>query len=195
MTELIDAHARALRASATIVARSTTSDLTRATPCAGWDLADLLGHMIGQNHGFADAVDGGADVAAFADRTVGGDPVGEFAASVDRVIDAFGAPNLLDRNVFMAIIRGGIELPGTSVVGFHLVDYVVHGWDVAMTLGVDATYDEDVVRIALAVAESLPDTVRSEDDRTPFRPTVATSSADLLDQLVANLGRDPRWTP
>jgi uncharacterized protein (TIGR03086 family) len=115
------------------------------------------------------------------------------------VVAAFSAPDLLQREVFMAVIRGGLTVPGGTVVGFHLVDYVVHGWDVARTFGVDLTldpaYDEDVLQIALTVAEGVPDQARSDDDRAPFRPTVATSSADLLDRIVANLGRDPQWQP
>ncbi|MCX4393151.1 MULTISPECIES: hypothetical protein [unclassified Streptomyces] len=33
-------------------------------------------------------------------------------------------------------------------IGFHLVDYVVHGWDVAASLGIRAAYDQDLVRAA-----------------------------------------------
>jgi uncharacterized protein (TIGR03086 family) len=195
MTDLIDAHARALRTSAALVARAGTADLDRPTPCAGWDLSDLLAHMVGQNYGFAAAVEGDSDPAVFDDRPVGDDPVGEYQASVDRVVGAFGSPELLGREIFMSVIRGGMTLPGATVVRIHLVDYVVHGWDVAQTLGVDASYDEDVLQIALEVAEAVPAEARSDDERTPFRPTIATSSADILDRLVANLGRDPEWTP
>jgi uncharacterized protein (TIGR03086 family) len=195
VTDLIDAHARALRTSAAIVALARVEDLGRPTPCAGWDLSDLLAHMVGQNYGFASAVEGDGDLAVFADRAVGDDPAADYAASVDRVVGAFSAPDLLEREVFMAVIRGGRTVPGGTVVGFHLVDYVVHGWDVAKTLEVPASYDEDVLQIALEVAEAVPTEARSEDARAPFRPTIATSSADLLDRIVANLGRDPEWAP
>ena len=194
VTDLIDAHARVLRTSAGIVARAGVADLDRRTPCAGWDLRALLAHMIGQNYGFASAAEGDGDPAVFADRPVGDDPVGDYQGSVEQVLAAFAAPGLAEREVFMAVIRGGMTLPGATVVRMHLVDYVVHGWDVAKTLGVDATYDTDVLEVALAVAEAVPDASRSDDERAPFRPSVPTSSADLLDRVVANLGRDPQWT-
>jgi uncharacterized protein (TIGR03086 family) len=195
MTDVIDAHARTLRTSAAIVAQAGSADLDRPTPCAGWDLRDLLAHMVGQNYGFAAAVEGDDDPAVFDDRPVGDDPVEDYRASVDRVVSAFAAPDLTEREIFMSVIRGGMTLPGTTVVRVHLVDYVVHGWDVAKTLSVPASYDEDVLQIALEVAEAVPAEARSDDERMPFRPTIATSSADLLDRVVANLGRDPEWTP
>jgi uncharacterized protein (TIGR03083 family) len=43
-----------------LVDRIGPADLARPTPCAGWDLRALLAHLIGQNHGFAEAVDGAA---------------------------------------------------------------------------------------------------------------------------------------
>jgi uncharacterized protein (TIGR03086 family) len=196
MTELVDAHRRALQTSAAIVASVQVDNLVRPTPCGGWDLRRLLAHMIGQNYGFAEAAEGnGGDLEPFADRAVGADPVGEYAASATRVIEAFGVPGVLERDLEVAVVRGGVTLPGTAVIGFHLVDYVVHGWDVAKTLGRPAAYDEDVLLIALGVAEAVPERSRSEDEATPFRPSVATDSADLLDRIVANLGRSPGWTP
>ncbi|NML52559.1 hypothetical protein HHL19_17940 [Streptomyces sp. R302] len=48
-------HARVVRDSVHLVARVTPADLTRPTPCAGWDLKDLLDHMTAQHHGFAAA--------------------------------------------------------------------------------------------------------------------------------------------
>ena len=68
-------------------------DLSRPTPCEGWDVSALLGHMIGQNTGFAAAVrDGDADVAAFAPAPVElGTLVAVWASSVDRLREAFEA--------------------------------------------------------------------------------------------------------
>jgi uncharacterized protein (TIGR03086 family) len=196
VTDLVDAHRRALLTSAGIVAAVQVADLGRPTPCGGWDLGELLAHMIGQNYGFAEAAAGnGGDLDVFADRQVGPDPAGQYAASAGRAIEAFGAPGVLERDLEVAVVRGGVTLPGSAVIGFHLVDYVVHGWDVAKTLGAPAAYDQDVLLVALRVAEAVPDRARSEDEATPFHPPVATDSQDLLDRIVANLGRSPDWAP
>jgi uncharacterized protein (TIGR03086 family) len=196
MTDLVDAHRRALQTSAAIVGSVQAADLDRPTPCGDWDLRQLLAHMIGQNYGFAEAADGnGGDLGVFADHAVGADPAGEYAASAARAIEAFAAPGVLERDLEVAVVRGGVTLPGSAVIGFHLVDYVVHGWDVAKTLGIPAAYDDDVLRVALGVAEAVPERARSEDEATPFRPSLATESPNLLDRIVANLGRSPDWTP
>ncbi len=139
MTDLVDAHRRTLETSIAIVASMQVADLGRPTPCGGWDLRALLAHMIGQNYGFAAAAEGdGGDLTCSRTGAVGADPAGEYAASAGRAIEAFGAPGVLERDVEVAVLRGGVTLPGGAVIGCHLVDYVVHGWDVAKTLGVPA---------------------------------------------------------
>src|SRR6185437_16531113 len=127
MTELVKAHRRVLKTSVGLVDQVQVADLGRPTPCAGWDLRQLLAHMIGQNYGFAAAADGdGADLAVFADRPVGDDPAAEYSASADRVIAAFRRPRLAGEYVAVAALRGGVTLPGQVMMGAHLVDYVVH---------------------------------------------------------------------
>jgi uncharacterized protein (TIGR03086 family) len=195
MTKLVKAHRRVLKTTVDLVDQVQLTDLDRPTPCAGWDLRQLLAHMIGQNYGFAAAAEGeGADLAAFADRPVGEDPAADYSASADRVIAAFRQPRLAGEYVAVAALRGGVTLPGQVMMGAHLVDYVVHGWDVAKTLDVPVAYDDKALKIALEVAEAVPDRARSDDPGTPFGPTVATSSSALLDQIVANLGRSPDWS-
>ena len=191
VTDLIDAHARVLRTSAGIVARAGVADLDRRTPCAGWDLRALLAHMIGQNYGFASAAEGDGDPAVFADRPVGDDPAGTIRPRSSGSWPRSRRPAWPSARSFMAVIRGGMTLPGATVVRMHLVDYVVHGWDVAKTLGVDATYDTDVLEVALAVAEAVPDASRSDDERAPFRPYRAD-----LERRPARPGRgQPRPRP
>jgi len=88
-----------------------------------------------------------------------------------------------------------MTLPAPIAIGFHLVDYVAHGWDVARTLGIAAEFDEEALRIALTAAEAVPAEAQSLDDQTPFRPSVATTSASMLDRVIAALGRSPDWAP
>lgn len=62
-------HRRALEVAGGVVSEVEPMGLSLPTPCVGWDLHTLLGHIIGQNHGFAEAV-GTAEAPrqAFADR-------------------------------------------------------------------------------------------------------------------------------
>ena len=193
-------HRRVLDVSVGVVNQSARSDLGLMTPCAGWALRDLLAHMIGQNYGFAAAAEaaaaetGRAERAAFADRPVTRDPAAEYAASAEAVVRGFGTDGLLDRSVFLAEIRGGVEVPGAAAVGFHLVDYVAHSWDVAVSLGVTVEFDDDVLQTALQVADAVPAQAKSTAPGAPFAPAVHTTSERLLDRVLASLGRDPGWT-
>lgn len=177
-----------------VVNHVTVDDLERPTPCAGWTLRDLLAHMTGQNYGWAAAAEGdSADRAVFADRVISDRPADDYAASASRVIEAFSAPDLLDRTMYLPEVRDGVELPAVTAIGFHLVDSVAHGWDVAKCLGVAAEFDDDVLELGLTVAEAVPEEARSVDERAPFRPSVSTTSDDVLDRIVATVGRLPAW--
>lgn len=64
-------HRLAVTVSVDIVADVTRADLASPTPCAGWDLRDLLTHMTVQHNGFAAAARGsGADLAVWDPATV-----------------------------------------------------------------------------------------------------------------------------
>jgi uncharacterized protein (TIGR03083 family) len=54
-------HRIAVNASVDIVNAVTPGDLDRPTPCAGWNLSDLLTHMTVQHRGFAASARGAGD--------------------------------------------------------------------------------------------------------------------------------------
>lgn len=89
----------------------------------------------------------------------------------------------------------GRRFPLHVVMGFHLLDTLVHGWDVAATLGIDATYDDDLRAAAHTQARLVP----AGDARTapgaPFAPVLASADETTgWAHTLALLGRDPRWT-
>jgi len=192
---LIELHRRAVLASAAIVSRVGPGDLARDTPCAGWTLGDLLVHMTGQHHGFAAAAEGaGADPAVWAPGPPAADPVAAYRAAVDRVLDAFGQDGVLDRPFALPEISTGRTFPGHQAVAFHLVDYVVHGWDVARSLGTGYQLDPDVLDAALRTARAVPDGAARLAPGAAFAPArPAPDGAATLDRIVALLGRSPTW--
>lgn len=184
-------HRRALDSAGTVLARVRPADLVRPTPCAGWDLHALLGHIIGQNHGFADAV-GTADapLAAYADRPPEPAGVGEaWQTSADVLATAFAAAPL-DRRVLLAEFSDEVRFPVARVVGFHLLDTAVHAWDVATALGETFRPDDDIVAETLAQARQIPDGPNRLQLGASFAPALAGDGDDWNDAL-ALLGRTP----
>jgi uncharacterized protein (TIGR03086 family) len=196
MADLIRCHRSVLESSIAIVGHVTALDLERPTPCIGWRLRQLLAHMVGQNYGFAAAADGNGDaMAVFADRPVSDQPAADYATSARRVIEAFGVPDLIEHSMYLPQVRGGMTLPAPIAIGFHLVDYVAHGWDVARALGIATEFDDDALQLALMAAEAVPAEAQTLDEQTPFRPSVPTTSTSILDRIIATLGRSPDWIP
>jgi uncharacterized protein (TIGR03086 family) len=199
MENIQELHRRAVAGIRPVLARVTPNDLDRPTPCAGWDLRALLEHMTGQDHGFAAAVRAAragdeVDVAAFAPRPLGPSPAATLAAGLDEVVAAFAAG--ADRPVLLP--EFGARLPVPTVVQMHLVDTLVHGWDVAAALGTQADYtaalDREVVAAALAMSEQVPDDASREAPGAPFAHALpAPPDADPWTRTLTLLGRDPAW--
>lgn len=195
VTDLPDLDRRAVEAGVAVVARLRPDDLERPTPCTDWTLAELLAHMTFQHVGFAAAAEGhGADMDLWRVRPLGTYPVGTYRAAAERVTAAFGADGVLDRSFALPEFGGGAEFPGRQAIGFHLVDYVAHGWDVACTLGVGIEFDADVLDAALGFATAVPDGEVRLRPGAAFRPGVPVAGdAPTLDRVVALLGRSPAW--
>ena len=133
---IVDLDARAVEATVSLVKQAGLEDLDRPTPCAGWSLADLIGHMTAQHYGWiAAAVGHGADLSVWQPGPPVADPIGEYAEASRRVLEAFGADGVLDREFALAEISPVLRFPAAQAISFHFIDYVVHGWDVARSLG------------------------------------------------------------
>ncbi|MFI7546620.1 TIGR03086 family metal-binding protein [Actinoplanes sp. NPDC049599] len=180
--DLLACHGTAVRATIPVVARVVPSDLSLPTPCAEWDLGQLLAHMTEQHEAFAAAATG-------AERAPGAHPGPEYAQAAEAVIAAFAEPGVLERDILLPEFPHPI--PGRLAVGFHLVDFVVHGWDVARALGIAYRLPADVLAVALPIAEAVPDDEARLAPGSPFGPRVPDPGADPLDRILALLGRDP----
>ncbi|CAL9629536.1 hypothetical protein SUDANB176_06046 [Streptomyces sp. enrichment culture] len=179
-----------------LLERARPGDWDRPTPCAGWTLRRLVAHMAGQHHGFAAAAAGrGGDLAVWRPAGLGGDPRAVHRAAADSVLTAFSRPDVLTREFDLPEISTTTRFPATIAIGFHFLDYVVHGWDVARTLGTRPDLDEETLEAALAFALRVPDDERRLGPDPLFRPALpAPAGAGSLDLVLTALGRSPDWT-
>jgi uncharacterized protein (TIGR03086 family) len=194
--DIVGLDARAVRASVQIASQASAADLSRPTPCSDWTLGELLAHMTAQHEGFAAAAAGdGADLVHWQTGAPVADPVGEYAAAAERVTAAFAAAGVLAGEFVLPEISPKLRFPAAEAIGFHFVDYVVHGWDVARALGRGYDLEPDVLAAALPIAQAVPDGERRRRPGAPFAPRAAASSSGPLGQIVALLGRRPDWSP
>lgn len=191
-------HRTAVLQSIDIVKAVTRHDFGRPTPCGDWTLLDLLAHMTVQHRGFAAAARGnGADPqnwnAAAVVEEVGADHARAYAEAAGDVIAAFAAEGTLEVQFALPEFGAAAVVPGAMAVGFHLVDYVVHGWDVAASLDVGYELPADVLAAALPLALAVPDGEFRDGTGAPFGAAIEPADGDDFDRLLRHLGRRPDW--
>jgi uncharacterized protein (TIGR03086 family) len=164
----------------------TSDRLANATPCADWDLRDLLAHMHDSLVALSDAAElGQVDLEST-------EPTGDLAADAvaavrSRACHLLGAWTQVDGPRQVSV--GDRTLSGSVLTGTGALEVAVHGWDVAQACGYDrpipAALAEDLLELA-------PLVVRAADRPELFAEPVPISPlARPGDQLVAYLGRSP----
>jgi uncharacterized protein (TIGR03086 family) len=193
-------HRTAVLTSIDIVAGVTPEDLDRPTPCAAWTLSDLLAHMTVQHRGFAAAARGhGADPAVWDVSTViesvKTDPAGTYTAAANDVLDAFSEDSVLEAPFALPEFGPNASFPGSQAIGFHFVDYVVHGWDAARAIDAPFALPADVIAAVLPLVLVIPDGVPRTEPGSVFAPGIeAAEGVSDLDRVLLHLGRSPGWT-
>ena len=193
-------HRTAILASVDVVDQVTPEDLHRPTPCAGWNLAELLAHMTVQHRGFAAAARGdGADLSRWDAATVADavalDPAGTYATAAADVLDAFADAGL-ETSFALPEFGPNAVFPASQAIGFHFVDYVVHGWDVARSIDKPFALPDDVISAVLPLVLAVPDGDFRNTPGSPFaRAIEGVEGVSDLDRILLHLGRSPGWTP
>lgn len=152
------------------------------TPCDGWVVRDLLGHINGGARAFA---------AAFEERAVRERELGDHPADVieDALAEfdvAVRGPGALERTV----ISPFGPMPGEVFARLAAVDLLMHTWDLSRATGEEPTVPDEIVYAADEFARQ----VITDDLRTPgvFGPEVVPpANSSRLDALAAFTGRRP----
>jgi uncharacterized protein (TIGR03086 family) len=190
-------HRIAVLKSIDIVNSVEPAQFDRPTPCEGWTLFDLLAHMTVQHRGFAAAARGsGADLKIWQVATVAeavkADPGGAYSEAARDVLEAFAAATA-DASFALPEFGDGAVFPPAMATGFHFVDYVVHGWDVAAALGVPYELPAAVVQAVLPLVFAVPDGDFRTMAAAPFGPALESVAGDDFERILRHLGRDPQW--
>jgi uncharacterized protein (TIGR03086 family) len=196
LTNIVALNARVVRASITVVDRVQHTDLARATPCADWNLTDLITHMTTQHRGFAAAANGnGADLTVWANRPLGPDPVAEYRKAAEELLSIFAEDGVSERPFALPEVATDATIPGEIAVAMHTVDYLVHAWDVARTIDVEFVADAQAVRVTWPLVAMIPNGPERLEAGSAFAPAVpVTAEAGEFDTMLGSVGREPNWT-
>ena len=193
-------HREAVLATIDIVQRVSTGDLERPTPCSGWNLLELVAHMTAQHRGFAAAAHGaGADPAVWETSAVidavAADPAGIYAAAACELLTAVAEDKVLTHLFALPDFGQDAVFPFEQAIGFHFIDYVVHGWDVARTVGLPFELSDNVIDAALALGSQVPGGDYRTGASAPFGPVLdQVPNGTGFDRLLRHLGRSPAWS-
>ena len=129
-------------------------DWGRPTPCSEWDVYALVNHVIGGCRRYTMLLHGASAAETEAMKGldhVGGDAPASFRAAADEMMAAFAEPDALSRTVH----HPAGDRPGLVLAGMRVVDFAVHGWDLARSVGADETLDPDLVEWTSAVLSGM----------------------------------------
>ncbi|MDQ1009120.1 uncharacterized protein (TIGR03086 family) [Streptomyces sp. V4I23] len=190
MTNTISDLLRAAVERSVPVVRGITDDrLGDATPCAEYDVRQLVDHLFQVVVNFQLlAAKKDADFSAEPDRAGHGDWREEFAAEAEALVEAWAAPGA-DQGT-----TGAMNMSAGLVGRMALGDLAVHAWDLARATGQEYTPDPVVVREVLTAFGELAPTARAMGvfgEEYPL-PDGGAGASDL-DRLLALTGRDPGW--
>jgi uncharacterized protein (TIGR03086 family) len=179
-------HRSALDATRRYVVGTRDDQWTLPTPCAGWNVRDLLNHIVAGNLWAAELGRGRtiADVGSALDGDVlGAAPIVAYDESAELAASVFEAPGALDAPC--AVSYGPV--PGSVYAGHRLIDVLIHGWDLASATGQDTTLDP-------ALVDACWDVLRPQLTLLQASGEYGTDTADHADSssqasLLAALGR------
>ncbi|HEX2384269.1 MAG TPA: TIGR03086 family metal-binding protein [Acidimicrobiales bacterium] len=186
MSSLPEEHRRALDATGRIVRGIDPRHLEESTPCENFDVRDLLNHLVSGNL-WVEPLVSGKTIDEVGDRydgdVVGDDPSAAYDASAQVAGDAFARPGAMETPV--AVSYGPV--PGEIYAGHRFIDVLIHGWDLAVATGQDATLDPDLVETCWKIVRPQEDLLRGSG---AFGTEVEVpDDADSQTRLLAVLGR------
>jgi uncharacterized protein (TIGR03086 family) len=182
----------AARRTAALLAAVPDDALGAATPCARYTLGDLVHHVGGLSLAFTWAATKDEKTALSAG---GPSPDGSqleegwrelYAERLEALAEAWRDPA-----AWTGMTQaGGVDLPGEVAGLVALDELVVHGWDIARTVGRPYDASPEEVEACMAFVSQAP-----SDPGLFGTPVGVPEGAPPLDRLIGRTGRDPGWKP
>jgi uncharacterized protein (TIGR03086 family) len=167
---------------------AAAGDWDRPTPCRDWSVRELVNHVAGEDLWTVPLVQG-STIEEVGDR-FDGDVLG--ADPISKALDAARAA--------VAAVETRLPEGGTVHLSYGeerleeylcqlAADHLVHGWDLAVSIGAATRLDPDLVAEVAAWFADREEIYRSVGAVGPR----TGSYDDPQDDLIAGFGRDPGW--
>jgi len=177
---------QAITAAKGVLAGVKPDQLSGPTPCASWDVAGLVNHLVGGQYFFATMVKGETMPEGDAPNFSTGDFVAAFNEGASASVAAFNADGAMSKIIHLPFG----DMPGAAFAGIAATDTFTHAWDLAKATGQSTDLSPELAAGLLEGAKAfIPESFRGPEP-APFGPIqTAPAGACNADQLAAFLGR------
>lgn len=158
--------------------------LDGATPCAKFNVHDVLNHMITLGGTFAYSFRGEEPPEIAAPDTAGRVPAAEFRKAMEDLLDAVNSPGAMERTVNSPVGA----MPGETFARLVAFDGLVHGWDLARATGSDYQLPSAVIAGVDEFARAAL-TADMRDGDTFKEATTPPAGAGAIERVAAFSGR------
>lgn len=163
---------RALDQTGDVVARVKVDQLSTATPCAEWDVATLVGHLLADTRNFLMVLHGEPPDFSAPPEPVRENWTAAFRSAADDLLHAWHQQAAQD---------------ATSDPDWQTAEFAVHTWDLATAIGVPVgDLDPEVAERGLAFMRA---NLTGDRRGGAFGPEQEPAGAGAYDRLAAFAGR------
>jgi len=176
---------QAIAATRGVLANLSADQMQMSTPCASWNVSELVNHIVGGHQFFVAGMRGEAPAAGDTDHSAG-----DYLAAFDEASSAFVAACQEEGALQKMVTMPFGEMPGAAVMGLAMTDTFTHGWDLAKATGQSTDLAPELATQLLAQSRQMIQPAFRGDEGAPFgAEQSAPDGASAADQLAAFLGR------
>jgi uncharacterized protein (TIGR03086 family) len=181
----IGRHKRAISAVDALINQIQPDQWSLPTPCSDWDLRALVEHLIIEARWTPPLLSGLTidEVGATLDEPLDPDPLRAWASAKAAAEDAARGPQIGE--IVVHLSSG--DTPAQEYLRQLTADYLVHGWDLAVTLGLDDALDPELVS---AVGGWFPAHAAAYRSAGMISRVEAPTGGDPQTRLLAQFGRE-----
>jgi uncharacterized protein (TIGR03086 family) len=168
----------------------TRADLQRPTPCLGWDVQTLIGHIVGIYQAVPNALHGQRVDLVAALEPLGDAPERTLTDAATAMMHAWREPGALDRMLATTVRDMPAALAARIVIG----DSLLHAWDLACARGQGIMMPDDLADAQFTLMRQYYDPATRGPGRGFDLAVEWPTDAPVQERLVALSGRDPAWS-